>query len=422
MSVSLEAIWDRCRQRYQAATPRQQHRVGLLAVYVIAYLLVDAHAYTRSYLLTPQNNLNVAEAEAWLAGRLDLGGGSELGQRPWDSAAFDGRVFNIFPPLFTLIAVPILKLVPEGVPNEFLIVLGAMPLPALAYAVFVRRTHRVSMAVLLSVGYLLGTSLLPVWNSGLRNGDVWRVNHLLSQVGVLIFLVDYFGRRRIWLGGLGLIVAAWSRQVTGLYVVPLAYAAVVGRSGTRRRWRLAILGLMTAVMAALPATLNTLKFGSPLASGYRHIYEGRWNKADDPPAQAARRGIFSPVFIPRNLYCMNLGFPYPDDPLWMLRFVPSSECTGIWWTTPVLLLLLADWRKLWAVRDHRWLLAAAGLIFAVLMAYHTTGRTQFGYNRFSLDFMPVLLAVVAPACDAPRRRWLTFGLVLWSVWYFRWAI
>ena len=45
-----------------------------------------------------------------------------------------------------------------------------------------------------------------------------------------------------------------------------------------------------------------------------------------------------------------------------------------------------------------------------------------GYNRFSMDFVVVLLAAVAPVCDAPGRRWVTFGFVLWSVWYFRWAI
>ena len=38
-------------------------------------------------------------------------------------------------------------------------------------------------------------------------------------------------------------------------------------------------------------------------------------------------------------------------------------------------------------------LSAAGLVFAGLMLYHVTGARQPGYNRFSLDFMPVLLAM-----------------------------
>ena len=56
------------------------------------------------------------------------------------------------------------------------------------------------------------------------------------------------------------------------------------------------------------------------------------------------------------------------------------------------------------------------------MLYHSTGYAQLGYNRFSLDFMVVLLAAVAPRCDGPRRKWIALACVLWSIWYFQWAI
>ena len=422
MSPLLEESWRRCRQRYCDASLRRRRIIGLVGVYLAFYLLIDAQAVTRSYLLTPLNNLNVAEARSWLAGRLDLDFEPTPGKRPWDSGVHAGRVYNVFPPMFTLISAAVMTAVPDGVPNSVLVVLLALPLPGLAYAVFLRRTERVATAVLLSVGYLLGTSLLPLMNQGLRNGDVWRINHLLSQLGLLIFLADYFGRRRVWLGGIGLIVAAWSRQLTILYLLPLALIAAAREGSASRRFRLVSLAVVTAVLVALPATLNMLKFGHPLESGYRYIYEGRQDDPDDQPAQDARRGLFSPSFIPRNLYYMNLGLPYPDSPVWMLRFVPNPHGTGIWWTTPVLLFVLTGWRKLWAQRELRSLLLAAMAVFAVLMTYHTTGRAQLGYNRFSMDFVIVLLAVVAPLCDDPRRRWIAFGFVLWSVWYFRWAI
>ena len=205
MSPLLEESRRRCRQRYCDASLRRRRIIGLVGVYLAFYLLIDAQAVTRSYLLTPLNNLNMAEARSWLAGRLDLDFEPALGKRPWDSGVHAGRVYNVFPPMFTLISAAVMTAVPDGVPNSVLVVLLALPLPGLAYAVFVRRTERVATAVLLSVGYLLGTSLLPLMNQGLRNGDVWRINHLLSQLGLLIFLADYFGRRRVWLGGIGLM-------------------------------------------------------------------------------------------------------------------------------------------------------------------------------------------------------------------------
>ncbi len=416
MSRFVENQWTQFRQRWQRSTQRQRRVAGLVAVYLAVYLLIDAQPVTHYYLLTPRNNSNVAEADAWLHGRLDLA------ERTYDTALHDGKVYNVYPPMFTLISAAIMASVPDGVPNTILILLILLPLPGLAYAVFLRRAQRVWIAVLLSWGYLLGTSLLPLLDRGLRNGEVWVVNHLLSQIGLLIFLLDYFGRRRIWVGGVGLIVAFWSRQLTLLYLLPLAAAAWAAEGGASRRWRVAGLALVTAVMAALPLTLNSLKFGNPLDSGYRYVYEGRWDDPDDWAAQSAARGLFSPVFAPRNLYYMNIGLPLLDEPLWMLRPVPNSYGTGIWWTTPLLLFALVYGRLLWADRAVRALVLAVGAIFVVLMTYHTTGWAQLGSNRFSLDFLVVLLAAVGPHCDGPRRRWVVLACVLWSVWYFRWAL
>lgn len=399
----------------------QRHLAGVLGVYLAAYLLIDAGAVKYTYLLTPESNLNVAEARAWLDGRWDLANDRTDGKRTWDSALFEDRVYNVFPPAFTLISAGVLKAVPDGVPNIVLILLAAT-LPGLAYGVFWRRCRQVGSAVLISVGYLLGTSLLPVTDHALRNGEVWLVNHLLSQVGLLVFLADYFGRRRIWLGGLGLIVAAWSRQLTGVYWIALVYVAVQAFRTEGKKAGLVWAGGMGAVLVAGPMVLNAMKFNSPVESGYSYIYEGRWEDPGDAFAQRASRGLFSPAFVPRNLYYMNVGLPLPDEPGWLLRFTPNTECTGIWWTTPLLLLVWVDWRRLWGRAESRLLLVAMGLVYAALMMFHTTGADQLGYNRFSLDFVPVLLAVIAPGCAEPRRRTMVVAMVLWSVWYFRWAI
>jgi len=441
-------------------SPGQKRLIGLVGVYLTFYLLLNSDALSRSFLCGPLNNLNVSEAESWLTGRLDLDAGTGLGRRPWDTAVYNGRVYNVFPPLFTLIAAAVMAVGPPGVPSYLLILLFALPIPGLAYVLFLRRTQRVRMAVLLTAGYLLGTSLLPEFQRGLGEGEVWHVNHLLSQVGLLIFLVEYFGARRVWVAGIGVIIAAWSRQLTGLYLVPLAWMAlkggscrgvgtddppytspelaeavrafaearpstdVLGTAGAAAgywdplRQRVVQLAVVAVVMAALPAVLNTLKFGRPWEAGYCYVYEGR----DDETAQDARKGLFSPTFLPRNLYYMNLGFPLPElRGGWVLRFVPNAYGTGIWWTSPVLLYVLLLWRRLWRQAEVRWLLAAAGGIYGVLLFYHNTGYAQMGYNRFSLDYVAVLLAAIAPLCDQ-ERRWWTFWFVLWSVWYFRWGV
>jgi hypothetical protein len=62
----------------------------------------------------------------------------------------------------------------------------------------------------------------------------------------------------------------------------------------------------------------------------------------------------------------------------------------------------------------------AALIAAAHLVYHNTGYLQPGYNRFSLDYMIVVLAVLAPSAFSGSRRWISPLLVAWSVAYFHW--
>ena len=166
-------------------------------------------------------------------------------------------------------------------------------------------------------------------------------------------------------------------------------------------------------------TLNALKFGRPWEAGYRYIYEGL---GSDFAEKVLRTGVFSTEYVPKNLYYMNLGLPSAESINGIVRFKPNLFGTGIWWTTPLLLYLWVDIRRLWAEPASRALLIAGLAVIVGLLLYHATGYRQDGYNRFSLDYAAVLLAVIAPHADGLRRRVFTPVLTAWSVWYFRWGI
>jgi hypothetical protein len=67
-------------------------------------------------------------------------------------------------------------------------------------------------------------------------------------------------------------------------------------------------------------------------------------------------------------------------------------------------------------------MVAVVIVVSTLLLYHTTGAEQRGYNRFSMDYMAVVLAVVAPDAFRGRRKWLTVVMVAWSVGYFHWLL
>ena len=188
-----------------------------VALVILAFgLLVEAKLWRPDTRFTIKENVQIGEAEAWWKGRLDLP------ERKWDTALKDGRVYSHFPPMFSVIAAVVVPLF-RGVPHWFIVLALVLPVLLLAYALFFRRTGSPVWAALLAIGLACGTSALPVIDKTLRGASPYFVNQTLATVGLLIMLVESFGRRRVWMVGIGLVVAALSRQMTVAYLIPVIW-------------------------------------------------------------------------------------------------------------------------------------------------------------------------------------------------------
>ncbi len=151
------------------------------------------------------------EAMRWLDGHLDLP------SRGGDIAEYNGRYYSPFPPLFAIICYAVFGLhrLVIGSPAVFwgwlYVLIVAAPIPALAYRAFRRAGQDAAWSALLS-GYLIaGTCLWPVVGmlGNKHGGWIYSTQHLLAQSGLALLLIDLLGKRRIWPGGIGLIIAAW---------------------------------------------------------------------------------------------------------------------------------------------------------------------------------------------------------------------
>jgi len=423
---------------------RRAKYAGAFVVLLAFLWLCDAKLWRPDTVLTIAENAQIAEAQAWWQGRLDLP------ERRWDTALYNGKAFSHFPPLFSLIAAAVTPF-SRGFPHALLVLLVVLPVPLLAYLFFLERTRSPWWGAIAAIGLVCGTSLLPVLEKALRGGQPFFVNHALSTSGLLIMLKATSGRPRPRLACLGLLISTLSRQLTAAYLLPLAWVLLVrprndategdpqatapasrhseavGNPAPPPQRRSPaegplLLVLTTAIVIAVPMVFNSLKFSGPFDSGYMYLYAGR---DDDPYARDAKQhGLFSPHFLPRNLYFANLGFPrlhrvdISGEPRLYLR--PNESGTGIWWTTPLLLWLFVDLARILRNSERRlWLLAAIA-VFAALMMFHTTGAQQRGFNHFSLDYVTVLMALVVPGCFAGRRKWISLAMIAWSVVYFGW--
>jgi hypothetical protein len=162
-------------------------------------------------------------------------------------------------------------------------------------------------------------------------------------------------------------------------------------------------------------TLSALKFGNPLNTGYPLIYDGQLDKI----AIDAHRQFYGADYLLRHAKAMFLAYPS-----WDIRggqlYTDASDIEGgsIWFTSPLLLAIFPTIACWWRDRSARGLMLTSFLVMIAVMGYHTTGAQHAGYYRYSLDFIPVWLVIVAPYVTA--RRWAPFTLacLAYSTLYF----
>lgn len=379
---------------------------GAAGIMVLGTLLTaDLVRYHKWSIST--NNSNAAEGLAWAKGQLEIRKASP------DTVKVDGRIYNVFPPLFSAVSAAVLwcSHVFAGkyvFPSWLYVGILLAPLLAAASWALYTCTGSIWKTVVLALGYWAGTSLLPVLVL-CRPGAVWHVNQVLSQIGLFLIVGDCLGRRRGWPSLIGLVIAAWSRQLTLLYVLPIALLL------PRRKGPLIAAAVTLVGILLLPMALNAMKFGSPFESGYRLMYVGQ----DDAIARRAQRGLFAVSFLRDNLWAMNTHFPDMHLSTSGLVLKTNGWGSSMWLGTPLLLYVFIAARQWWRDWNRRMLMLGTVPVVAGLLLYHNTGYFQPGYYRFSLDFLPIWLGVIAPFVWGRVRTPLLIVILAWSVLYFR---
>ncbi|RIK68943.1 MAG: hypothetical protein DCC65_02095 [Planctomycetota bacterium] len=368
----------------------------------------------------PETNAALEEALQWKKGRLDLA------MNDYEVARTDDRRFNVVGLAFVLISLvgttltQLAGAAPESFYPPYYVMLVGLPLPVAAFAAFRTVTGCSVRAAVLAGHLIIATSLLPILEGcrgGTAGASIYFINHLIAVTGLLIFAADLLGPRRIWPGLIGLCLAAWSRQLTALYLLPLAWLVwrgIPAGSGSAKVGTRSVLA-GAIVIAAVPMTLNYLKFGSPLDTGYGRIYEGR----SDPIGLRGSERLFSTHYLAHNAAAMNLNYPswdirggalYPD--------CSAIDGASIWLTTPILIGIAATARSWWRDRVRRALALATLPVITGLLLYHTTGSQGAGHYRYALDFLPIWMLIIAPHAVSPRGMPWTLGCMAYSSVYF----
>jgi len=215
-------------------------------------------------------------------------------------------------------------------------------------------------------------------------GDFYYLAHLEAVLLTFLALIEWHDRRRPWVVGLLIGLAALARPTLLVVAVPFGLALL---AEAEDRLKAAVtFALPLLVVLALTGWWDYVRFGSPFETGY----DIAW--IEGPLQDLRDQGLFSIVHVPTNLALfLGGGFTVRDAFPWL---VPSIEGHSILLTTPALLIAVGA-----SLRERlNQVLWAAAIMAAVpvFMYYGGGGAGTYGY-RYAMDFVPFLVALVAIA-------------------------
>jgi hypothetical protein len=350
-------------------------------------------------------------AQAWLQGRLDIGG-NPPGTNDW--ACFDTvdegpcppgrysfsepdaeryRWYVSFPPLPAVLLLPVVAVFGLGTLDALFWALFAGLAPTLMFIVlrFLRESGRSGRSqrddLLVTTLFAIGSVYFFV----AVQGSVWFAAHVIAAAFTCLYVLFSFGARRPAAAGLALGLAFLCRPAALLLAGFFVFQAITaareeGRTGSdpapRLLRTLAMFAFPLAVMGAAAMWHNAARFGDPFEFGHRFL-QIRWR------SRIETWGLFSTHYLPRNLTVFFLSVP------WLIQSSPFIRITrhglALWFTSPNLLWSLWP-KKLDATIVALWAAVLPTALCTLL--YQNTGWVQFGY-RFSLDYLPLLFVLVA---------------------------
>ncbi len=376
---------------------------GLLTAAVIA-LLVGASL--KDAVRQPgSQNLHVHQANAFLHGRLDIPAYTDYVH---DLAEFEGRKYVVFPPFPAALVMPLVALF--GMEGANVVVL-CIALTVLNLAVLWRILGRFdtdrNLRSWLLAGFFLGTAY---WYCLANSAAVYFYAHLAAVTCILLAMDEALGRGRAWLVGFCLGAALLSRQLSlysAIFVCAALWCNPAGGSWRRRLVGLAVFAVCFGACMGLYNGFNYVRFGSLTDTGYQYMPLQSFLAA-----RVEKYGVFNVAYVPFNFIHMFLqGFHVSF--IGREQLLPQLDRFGTSLTLASPFLFVA-----FLARGPRLLLAGAWasvtLTLAHLLCYYNNGFVQYNAQRFTLDFMPVLIVLVAlgaKRCGAP----LVKGLVAYAV-------
>ncbi len=368
-------------------------------------LMLGLVAHALSFKGQSHNSYGIL-AQSLLQGRLDVGRCPEA-----DCALFEGRTYIIFPPMPAVLALPFVAMFGSGFKFFGLL---AIVLALVAICLWQRIFTALDVDQPRQAWLLAALAFAsPVFGVTFGAGNVWFFAQLVGFFFMTAALYAVLCRDRLVLAA-GLLGCAFLCRQMSLLCFPALLALAFPGQPTWRLPRWATLGRLSAAAALMAFFVvvywlyNWARFGDILETGYRFIVPsdnilGR---------RLSGIGLFSPSYVFQNAIYLLVNGPHVafSGPRFLNVQGLDSLGTSLLSASPW--VVLAVYVKL--DRTAALLFGVISLIAGITLFYHGNGFEQMNMQRFTLDWLPLLLVLMARSPRAAAYAGLPV-LVSWGI-------
>lgn len=383
------------------------------AIFVVTALVYAITAGPRTSGPSP-NNHYAHLAQSWLNGELGVLGGRPPGFNDW--ACYDAENDSVcppnalyggtdpdhhwyvsFPPLPAVVLAPFVAVFGLDFPDPLVWAIFAGLAPAFLFVLLRRlREEEISPRTVKEELVLVAIFAFgSVYYFTAVQGSVWFSAHIVASLLLVLFLYFGIGLKHPLGAGVALGLCFLTRPSTAPFALFFLLEAIrthrdpASDEGYLKtvEWSkvvrsCAIFAAPIVVCGALAMWHNSARFGDPFEFGHTYLMI-RWRP------RIEKWGLFNLHYFSKNLAVFLASLP------WLSAVSPyvtiSRHGLALWFTSPNLLAVL--WPKKVSPLMVGLFVTTALVAFWDL-CYQNSGWVQFGY-RFSLDYMPMLIVLLA---------------------------
>ena len=332
------------------------------------------------------NNLYTYQAQAFLNGKLNIE--EDINNLPGEVALSDGKYYNIFPPFPTILLLPFVAVFGAASVKVSLIafVIGFLSC-YLLYKILKEIEIDATLSFWIIAAFMLGTAY---WQTLRYSDGVWMFAQIVSVCCIFLSINEAHGKGRGALAGLFLGLAFLSRQLS---IYSSIFIIVTLWQNPNSEKKATILGFFAVFGACLLSYIafNYAQFGE-FGTGYSNMVVKGVSTEEFGGELFQKYGLFNLAHLPFNaIYMFLQGFHVGfNEGKQIITLDPYG--TSLIAASPFIFISFfakMERIKLWAA----WLSITLALIHMLL--YFNNGFIQFNAQRFTLDFMPIMIILTA---------------------------